>query len=426
MKQQLNNWAGNYTYSAAQLLHPRTVEEVRRIVWQSSKIKALGTRHSFSSIADTTETLISLDRFEPIFELDRQHSRVTLNANARYGQICERLDREGFALHNLASLPHISVVGACATATHGSGVKNGNLATAVNAVEIVTGEGEVIAVSREQHGEEFAGMVVSLGGLGVITKLTLELMPTFQMRQNVYENLPFEQLAHHFDDIMSSAYSVSLFTNWRDDIDQVWVKSQVGDEDDFTEKADFYGATPAPAQRHPIPGISGEPCTEQLGVPGPWYERLPHFRMEFTPSSGEELQSEYFVSYEHAVAAIQAIHELRDRISPLLQISEIRTIAADDLWMSPCCRQACIGIHFTWKKDWQGVSAVLPRIEERLTAFGARPHWGKLFTMQPTQVQAFYPRLSDFKRLMSKYDPEGKFRNDYLDSYLGLPVVGSR
>jgi alditol oxidase len=292
----------------------------------------------------------------------------------------------------------------------------------VVAMEIVTADAGLTSLSRDADRDTFNGAVVSLGALGVVTKLTLEIVPTFNVRQAVYENLPLRELAAHYEDITASAYSVSLFTDWRGDaINQVWLKSRVGDGQLSAIDLTPLGATPARQDVHPIPGISAENCTAQMGVPGPWHERLPHFRMEFTPSNGEELQSEYFVPREHAVAALWAISGLREEIAPLLQISEVRTIAADDLWLSPCCRRACVAIHFTWKKDWPAVRAVLPRIEAALSPFDVRPHWGKLFTTQPSQLQSRYEKLDDFRQLASTFDPRVKFRNAFLDRYM-FPV----
>jgi alditol oxidase len=419
MIENRNNWAGNYAYGAAKLHYPETIEQVQELVSHGDKLKALGSRHSFNDIADSPGDLISLDRLERVFEVDRERKRVTVDASVRYGQLCGPLDREGYALHNMASLPHISVAGACATATHGSGDRNGNLAAAVSAIEIVTGTGEVVALSREEHGEQFAGAVVGLGALGVVTRLTLDVVPAFEVRQDVYENLPLARLEEHFDEITSRAYSVSLFTGWQGGrLNQVWLKHRITPGEAFEPAPDLFGATPAMTRMHPVPGISAEACTEQMGIPGPWHERLQHFRMDFTPSAGEELQSEYMVPRQHAMAALRAIDGMRDRVAPLLQITEIRTVAADDLWMSPCYRQPCVGIHFTWKKDWEAVRQLLPLIEDTLAPFEARPHWGKLFTAPPERVQSLYPRLQDFRRLVSTFDPEGKFRNAFLDRYI--------
>lgn len=419
MRENLRNWAGNYTYRAAQYRQPETVEEIQEFVLHSSTAKALGTRHSFNDIADSRGDLISLERFDQIIGLDREHSRVTVEAGVRYGQLAHWLHKEGYALHNLASLPHISVAGACATATHGSGDKHGNLATVVSAMELVAGNGELIVLSREKDGERFKGAVVGLGGIGIVTKLTLEISPTFDMRQDLYQNLPLAELKQHFDEIFSSVYSVSLFTDWQNpNFNQVWLKRQLTDDSPVRLDPQFFRATLATNPLHPIEAISAENCTQQLGVRGPWFERLPHFRMEFTPSSGEELQSEYILPRHYAVQALYAIDQVRKHIAPLLQISEIRSIAADDLWMSPCYRQDSIAIHFTWKNDWEAVRRVLPIIEGQLRPFHARPHWGKLFVMTPEQLQSQYEKLRDFRELLKQYDPQGKFRNAFLDKYI--------
>ena len=413
------NWAGNYRYRAARLHRPKTIEDLQALVVRGSKLKVLGTRHSFNDIADSPEDLISLEHLNRIVALDRERRTVTIEGGVRYGELCRYLHGEGYALHNLASLPHISVAGACATATHGSGETHGNLATSVAAMELVTADGELVVLSREQHAEEFQGAVVGLGGLGVVTKLTLDIVPAFAMRQDVYENLPLAQVEDHFDAIEASGYSVSLFSPWRNaNFNQVWLKRRVEDGSILAVEPELFGATLATTQLHPIPGFSAINCNPQLGIPGPWHERLPHFRMEFTPSSGEELQSEYFVARRHAFAAFQTIDQLREQVGPLLQISEVRTIAADDLWMSPCYKQDTVSIHFTWIKDWDAVRKVLPLLEEALAPLNARPHWGKLFTMPPERLPALFPKLPDFQRLLRSYDPQGKFRNAFLDTYI--------
>jgi xylitol oxidase len=413
------NWAGNYFYRAAQIHQPETVEQVQELVVRSSRIRALGTRHSFNDIADSLGDLISMERFDKVVELDRERLKVTVEAGVRYGQLARWLHGEGYALHNLASLPHISVAGACATATHGSGDKHGNLATAVSAMEVVTGAGEVTILSRDRDRAQLEGVVVGLGGIGVITKLSLDISPTFEMRQDVYENLPLAELEAHFDELTSSGYSVSLFSDWQGArFNQVWLKRPAQGGAPLDAEPKLFGAMLAKANLHPIASLSAENCTEQLGVYGPWFERLPHFRMDFTPSSGEELQTEYLIPRQYAFEALQVIDQLRDRIAPLLQISEVRTIAADNLWMSPCYKQDCVGIHFTWKKDWENVRSLLPVIEEQLAPFNARPHWAKLFTVSPLRLQSLYEKLPDFQKLLQHYDPQGKFRNPFLDRYI--------
>jgi xylitol oxidase len=415
----LTNWAGNYAYSATRLHEPASMAELQEMIRSAGKLRVLGSRHSFNDIADSPGDLVSLARLPRIVELDAAAGSVTIDGAIRYGDLCQSLDAAGFALHNLASLPQISVAGACATATHGSGDRSGNLATVVTAMEVVTASGEMVVFSRDRNASDLQGAAVALGGLGAVTRLTLSLQPTYRMRQDVFEGLPLSALAEHFDEITSSADSVSLFTEWRGPtIDQVWLKRRVV-EGDYEAPADLFGAKPATAQRHPIRSMPPDACTPQLGVAGPWHERLPHFRMDRTPSAGDELQSEYIVPRRHAIDALMAVYRLHKRIAPLVQISEVRTIAAEDLWMSPSYRRESVAIHFTWQPDWTGVREVLPMIEAALRRFEPRPHWAKLFTMAPDELRSRYERMPDFVELLTRMDPAQEFRNAFLDRLLG-------
>lgn len=416
----LRNWAGNYQYSTHRITSPTSLAQIREFVSTQARFKVLGTRHCFNGIADSADHLLSLRDMTAVV-LDRAARTVTVEAGTSYGQLCPSLDRDGFALHNLASLPHISIAGACATGTHGSGVDNGNLSTAVSAFEIVTASGDVLSIARDTDPRLFQAGVVNLGALGVVTRVTLDVQPAFTMRQDVYLDMPMAQVRDRFEDIVSAGYSVSLFTDWRQGrVNEIWVKRRVEPGATSTAVRDFYGARPATANVHPIVELSAEHCTEQMGVAGPWHERLPHFRMGFTPSSGKELQSEYFVARSHAVDAISAVERLRDHVSPHLMISELRTIAADDLWMSPCYQRPSLAIHFTWKQDWPAVRKVLPMIERELAPFAVRPHWGKLFTIPSTQLRQRYEMSAEFKRLVAELDPRGKFRNAFLKEALDL------
>ena len=414
-EEKIKNWAGNLEYSTTKIDYPKSVEEIQQLVRKYKKLKVLGTRHCFNTIADSRYNFISLRNMNKVVTLDANAKTVTIEGGMRYGELCPWLNEKGFALHNLASLPHISVAGAISTATHGSGVRNGNLATAVAGLEIVNADGKLIKVSRED-GEKFYGAVVGLGAIGVITKVTLNIQPAFMMRQYVYTKLPLPQLKRHFDEIVSHGYSVSLFTDWQNEsINEVWIKSRVDDVANSVAKKDFFGALPATKNLHPIIELSAENCTDQMGVPGPWYERLPHFKMGFTPSSGKELQAEYFVPRHNALDAILAIQRLGRQIGPHLFISEIRTIAEDNLWMSPCYKQPSVTIHFTWKQEWEAVSKLLPVIEKELAPFNPKPHMGKLFTMSPSKLAAHYKKINDFKKMVAQYDPDGKFRNEFLE-----------
>lgn len=429
------NWSGNLRYQAACLEWPRSIAELQELVAGASKVRALGSRHSFNDIADTTGTLVSLEKMESDaagsmdvgcvgvrgtvgtagIAVDPDARTVTVAGGIKYGMLGEELERQGFALHNFASLPHISVAGAIATATHGSGDGNGNLASAVAGLEVVEADGGIRSYSRSDT-PDFNGMVVGLGALGIVTGVTLDIQPSFLIRQDVFENLPWVNVLENFDEVTSSAYSISLFTNWRGDTaDMAWLKSRVTDLVPVTGRSEFFGGLPAAAGRHPLAGVSAVNCTEQLGVPGPSSDRLAHFRMAFTPSSGDELQTEYLLPRRHAVEAIELMLSMSEQITPLLLVAEVRTMAADELWLSPNYGRDGIGLHFTWKPEQEAVERLLPLLEGKLAALEARPHWGKLFHAGAAALEPLYPRFTDFKELAERVDPEHKFRNSFLD-----------
>jgi xylitol oxidase len=387
-------------------------------VARSDRIHALGTRHSFNDVADSPGVLASLEGLLPAVEVDTARATAKVAAGMRYAELARHLAGRGFALPNLGSLPHISVAGACATATHGSGVRNGCLATSVSGLDLVTADGDLVSVGRDD--EHFDGMVVSLGALGVVVGLTLDLVPAFDMRQRVYEGLPLEALEEHFTELVSGAYSVCLFTDWRERrLTQIWINERIGDPPSGVAERSWFTATPAGGPRHPVSGFPSASCTEQLGVPGPWHERLPHFRPDAEPSSaGDELHSEYMISRRDAVPVLRELARIRAAVSPVLQICEVRTIAADRLWMSPFYGEDSVSVHFTWIADMGAVLPVVELVEERLAPFSARPHWAKVFAVPPETLRRLYPRSADFARLVRSCDPAGKFRNRFLDRYL--------
>ncbi len=413
------NWAGNVRFGAQRLHRPSSVPELQRLVAGSHRIRALGTGHSFNRIADSPGDLVSLAGLPRLIDADPARAEVTVGAGLAYAELAVALNAAGLALHNLASLPGISVAGGCATGTHGSGEHNGNLATAVTAIQMVTAEGDLVTASRETDPARFPGMVVALGALGIVTRLTLAAVPAFQVRQYVYEDLPWAQLTGHFDEVMASGYSVSLFTDWRRArFRQVWLKRRDDAAGCWVAEPRWLGGRLADGPRHPVPGMPPDHCTQQLGVPGPWHERLPHFRPGVTPSSGDELQSEYLLPRASAIDGLDALRPIAGRIAQILRICEVRSIAADQAWLSPSYRRDTIGLHFTWVSDWAAVAPVLSLIEERLAPLDARPHWGKLFRTSPRAVPGLYPRLGDFRQLMQHFDPLGKFRNGLVDRYL--------
>ncbi len=413
MRSQEVNWAGNYTYSAQRLARPRSIEELCGIVSETAHVRALGSRHSFSDLADSRGTLISQLDMPVDLEIDREAAQVRVSAGVTYGQLAQALHAKGWALSSMASLPHITVAGAVATGTHGSGDAVGSLASAVRAVELVGADGQLRTISSDDP--DFDGQVVSLGALGIVTHLTLAVEPAFEVRQDVHLGLSLRNLVDHIDSILASAYSVSVFTDWvSPNTNQVWLKSRVSEPLDGPPYSLLH-TTRATVPTHMLRGGALESLTAQLGEVGPWHERLPHFRMEFTPSRGVELQSEYYVPRRHAAAACAAMARLGERIAPVLQGGELRSLAADQLWLSGAFQEDAVAFHFTWLLDPPGVFAVLPAIEEALDPFEPRPHWGKCFTCESPVLRDVYPRWGDFVRLREQVDPSGKFGNAFLD-----------
>lgn len=413
------NWAGNTPFNSAHFHQPATVADLQQVVRKADKVRVIGSRHCFTDIADTTGDLLSLNRLDKNVDIDHEHDTATVSAGITYRELCPQLHAAGYALHNMASLDHITVVGACMSATHGSGDAHGNLATAVSGVEMVTASGDLVTLTRDKDGDRFMGAVVALGALGVVTRVTLDLVPGYAIQQDVYQKLPTMHLDDAFDAIMGAGYSVSLFPTWQNDyIDSLWIKQQVpeGSGTPLTVPATFYDAPLVPGG-HLFGDMTDRHFTP-MGTPGPWHEHLPHFYFKDALQEGNELQSEYFVARHHAVAAMKAVGGLAEQLAPILGVSEIRSIAADQLWLSTAYGQDVVAIHFNWLKDGPGVKRFLPVLEEQLAPFEPRPHWGKLFEMAPAQVQAAYPRIADFQALAGDYDPEGKFRNSYVDRYI--------
>ncbi|NNF64013.1 MAG: FAD-binding protein [Acidimicrobiia bacterium] len=409
----MTNWAGNFAFEAHVVHHPTSVPEVQDLVARSPQVKALGTRHSFTTVADSPEALISLSGLASEIIIDRDAMTATVTGGASYGVLAAELQRRGYALQNMGSLPHISVAGATATGTHGSGDNNGVLATAIAALELVTADGSVVTVDRSNP--DLAAIAVGLGAFGVITRVTLDVVPSYTLRQDLYRNASWDSVLHNLDEVMASAYSVSLMADFGSPtIKSVWQKS-------ITESADHPGAAPVfrfggtwndDAELPEVHNLNA-----RAGVPGPWSDRLPHFRLDSQPSAGgDELQSEYFVDRQHGAAALDALRGLGDRISPHLGIAEIRTTAADELWMSPAYRQASLTIGFTWKKHPAEVAALLPDIEAALAPYSPRPHWGKLFAIDRSTLSERLARLPEFAALVRRYDPNGKFSNRFLQS----------
>lgn len=418
----LLNWSGNYTYRAPRLHRPTSIEQLQHIVARADRAKALGSRHCFNDIADTVGDLIDTTGLPDAIDIDPAARTVTVSGAIDYGRLATALHAAGLALPNMASLPHISVAGAVATGTHGSGVLNQGLAGAVRAIQYVLGSGELITLTRGDEG--FDGGVVSLGALGIVSAVTLDLELTFDVRQDVFEDLPWSAVEEHFTEIVGAAHSVSMFTDLQGDtVSQVWCKSRIDVptagslvfDDSARVRDSFFGAIPATVSRHPLPGLPGDVCTGQLGVAGPWHERLPHFQQAFTPSNGNEVQTEYLVAKDRAAEMVTVLRGLAARIAPLLQVCEIRTVAADELWLSPAYQRDCVAFHFTFLRQEAAVRALLVDLEAAIAHCAPRPHWGKIFVADAGALASVHPRLGDFRALAGRLDPDGVFRNEYLD-----------
>ncbi len=407
------NWAGNVIYGVDAIAQPASLDEVQGLVAAAAargeSIRVVGSRHSFTDITDA-QNLISLAGLDENIAYDADTSTVSVAAHITYGRLIELLAPIGMAVANLASLPHISIGGAIATGTHGSGDQNPGLASAVVGVEFVDGAGELRAGRLGEPG--FAGMPVHLGALGVLHRVTLRVEPAFEVAQTVYPGVAWEDFGAEFDAIFASGYSVSAFTDWRGRIDQVWVKRRT--DQPVRLAAALAAAGAATEALHPVPGMPPENCTAQGGVAGSWGDRLPHFRLAFAPSAGDEIQSEFFVDRRHHGGVIEAMRGIGPALADALIAAELRTVAADGLWMSPCVGRDSLALHFTWRPNPASALAAATLVGETLRPFGVRPHWGKVFA-ESCVDPAEHPHRPEFAELVRAHDPAGVFVNLWFD-----------
>jgi alditol oxidase len=410
------NWAGNVVFAGARLHRPDTIDDLRRIVARSGRVRALGSGHSFSGIVDTAGDLVLLDGLPRELRIDSTHSTVTVSAGTSYTELSTELQRAGLALANMASIPDLSIAGACATGTHGSGDDHRVLAASVVALQLVVSDGALVELRLDADRTTFLGSVVALGALGIVIGLTLDVEPAYEMSQRVHLGVPLQEIHDQLDAVFSAGYSVSAFTDWCSGEANVWVKRRVD-----RPVPNWTVGRQASRGVHPIPGMSPDLCTEQLGAVGPWHERLPHFRPGPARGAGNELQSEVFVPRLVAQQAIAALSDMGSVFGTALRISEIRTVRADDLWLSPAYGRDSVAFHFTWTGNAAAVVPLVAAIEERLAPLDPRPHWGKISTMAPQTVIASYERAPDFAQLMVELDPTCTFRNDFVNGLFPLP-----
>ncbi|MGP5714515.1 FAD-binding protein [Brachybacterium tyrofermentans] len=421
-----STWSRCHTFGAQELLFPRTVEELQSIVAGSSRIRALGTRHSFNDVADTDGSLVSVTGLPERVELDDESGTVTASGGSTYATVARRLGQSRWALGNMGSLPHISVAGAASTGTHGSGVTHRNLSAAVCALEVIEADGALRRYTRRDD-PDFGGRVIALGALGIVTSVSLDLVQSFDVRQDVWFDLPWSALLENLDEILSAAYSVSVMPDWSSarTAGKVWFKSRTDAWDASLDPARFGARWARTSTGQPAEGQNPN-HTLQGGVSGPWWDRLPHFRADKDPSRGDEIQTEYFIARHHGPEALDALRAVSETFADLVLVSELRTVAADDLWLSPSHGRDSLAIHMTWKNDAASVLEVLPIIEAALAPFSPRTHWGKWFTLHPEAIRAEYPRRGEFRSLSDAADPQGKFRNEFLERTVGLELLGGR
>lgn len=411
----MKNWAGNLTFSAKEFIEIDNISKLQQVVSNSQGVKVLATGHSFNAIGDTKDTLISLKNLSNGIEIDSQNAQALIPAGMAYADAARYLESKGWAFSNMASLGEVTIAGAISTGTHGSGSNNGVLSTSVVGLEIVLGSGELVTID-ESNSEEFAGFVISLGALGVFTKIKMRIIPSFSVKQFVYENIGIQAVAENFDTVFNSAYSVSYFSNWaKNSTGQIWMKF-LDDSSSDNLSDNWLGANQAKAKQHPVKINNPDPCTDQLGISGKWLYRLPHFKLDSSPASGDEVQTEYLVDRKYVNEYIQDLRTIGDEIAPKVYATEIRTIKSDELWLSGAYQRETVGFHFTWKKSDTLVD-FLPRIEEILGKHHGRPHWAKLFSVKSDELSARYPKYSNFEALLKKYDPKKKFRNKFIDQY---------
>ena len=406
----MQNWSKNVDFNDKSYLQPTSLTELQELIRSNPKVRARGTAHCFNEIANTSSVALNLAKMPKTIEIDAAKKSVRVAAGLTYGELAPLLHAQGWALGNMASLPHISIAGSISTGTHGSGIKNQNLANQVLSLDMVTTEGELRHIDRTNPA--FNALVVSLGLGGIVYQYQLRVEESFQIRQVVYPEIPLDIVQRNFDSIMGSAYSVSYFTDWSSDqVGNLWCKFRDGE----VIPESIGGSAQADRKFHPIPSVDPVACTEQLGTTGDWHDRLSHFKLEFTPSVGEEIQTEFFVDRKDAAAAIEAVSQLGAEITPLLWITELRTIAADNLWLSSAFERDTLAIHFTWKKD-EAIYPVIEKVEAVLRPFNYRPHWGKVFTADAVYLKSVYPKINEFKALVEALDPTSKFENSFTRS----------
>lgn len=409
----LMNWSENFTFEATGVERPKTIAQLQDVVAAAPRAKAVGTRHCFTRIADSPGgVLVDTSGLDVGVTVDHDTMTATVPAGWSYSKIVAELEAQGVALPNLASLPHVSIAGATATGTHGSGDTNQVMAACMSGIELVDGEGELRTIDSGHP--DLKALSVGLGAFGIFTTLTVDVEPSYLVQGAYFRETSWQNLLDNLDDVMASAYSVNLHAAYSDtNVRGIWSKYRLEGSEPLDLPDELFGMTRVEGQLTPGKNTI-------INEPGPWSERLAHFTPESAPSAeGDELQTEYFVDRKHGAAAINALRKMGADLDPHLHGTEIRTVASDDLWLSPCYRRETLSLGMTWRKHEPEVRALLPRMEEALAPFEARPHWAKLFAYDRSALLDQFEHLDATLTLAESYDPNGTFNNPYLERIRG-------
>ena len=424
------NWAGIQTCSPAAVEHPANDAELARLVKTASSaghpVKVVGAGHSFTDIACTNGYQVHLDRYNRVILADRETQRVRVQAGITLQKLNLELDQHGLALPNLGDIAYQSVAGAISTATHGTGIRLGGLATQVAGLELITADGSVISCSADEEPEVFNAARVGLGALGILSTVTLQAVPAFNLRV-VNQPMPLDALLENIDEHVESNDHFEFFwvphTRWaltkrNNRTDQPLAPRPRWQElrDDYLMENVAFGAVCRMGRRFPslIPRLA-------TALPGSG-------RVEYVDKSYKVFASPRWVHFsemEYSIpreAAVDVIRRIRSFVETSgLHISfpvEVRFTAPDDIYLSTAngSERCYIAVHvyqgMPYEQYFRGVERIMDSV-------GGRPHWGKLHFQTAETLAPRYPDWDKFQAVRRRLDPEGRFANAYTDRVLG-------
>jgi L-gulonolactone oxidase len=430
------NWGRNQSCSPAAIEEPESelevVEAVGRARAAGQAVKVVGAGHSFSDIACTDGRLLRLDRLDRIVSMDRETGSVTVEGGIPLWKLNEELAQRGLALSNLGDIDRQSISGAVSTATHGGGARFGGLATFVTGLELVTAAGEVVQCSAEVEPELFACARVSLGALGVITKVTLQCEPAFRLHA-VERPCTVEELVRDLDEIADANEHIDCY--WFPHTDVATVK--VANRTDAPVRA--WRGWKRYRNEVLLPNhVYAARCAVGRMRPG----RIPANMQRVAAGIGRSQQTDVshrilcsrrlvrFVEMEYAVPRselTQLLLQVRDLIETEgLRVDfpvEVRVAAADDIPLSTAHGRATgyLAVHLSAGTPRPRIERYFRGVEGLMLDAGGRPHWGKLHFQDAAGLSPRYPDWDRFRRVRTRVDPDGRFRNRYLDRVLGPP-----